>query len=90
MTSEKAETRRRYSAAMKAQVVAACGEPGASVAKVAMAHGINCWRRPKTEPVFGRRQHAFDRKTREFRDFVITRIKRPVVLMGVSVISRPS
>jgi len=41
MTSEKAETRRRYSAAMKAQVVAACNEPGASVAKVAMAHGIN-------------------------------------------------
>ena len=26
---------------MKAQVVAACNEPGASVAKVAMAHGIN-------------------------------------------------
>ncbi len=41
MTSEKAETRRRYSAAMKAQVVAACDQPGASVAKVAMAHGIN-------------------------------------------------
>ena len=32
MTSEKAETRRRYSAAMKAQVVAACDEFGASVA----------------------------------------------------------
>lgn len=41
MTSEKAETRRRYSAAMKAQVVAACDQLGASVAKVAMAHGIN-------------------------------------------------
>ncbi|MCA6218565.1 transposase [Ideonella sp. B7] len=41
MTSEKAETRRRYSAAMKALVVAACDQPGASVAKVAMAHGIN-------------------------------------------------
>ena len=41
MTSEQTDTRRRYSAAMKAQVVAACGEPGASVAKVAMAHGIN-------------------------------------------------
>ncbi len=41
MTSEKTETRRRYSAAMKAQVVAECDEPGASVAKVAMAHGIN-------------------------------------------------
>ncbi|HKX40210.1 MAG TPA: transposase [Burkholderiaceae bacterium] len=41
MTSEKAGTRRRYSAAMKAQVMAECGEVGASVAKVAMAHGIN-------------------------------------------------
>ena len=41
MTSEKTESRRRYSAAMKAQVVAACDEPGASVAKVALAHGIN-------------------------------------------------
>ena len=41
MTSEKTDTRRRYSAATKAQVVAACDELGASVAKVAMAHGIN-------------------------------------------------
>lgn len=41
MTSEKASTRRRYSAAMKAQVMAECSESGASVAKVAMAHGIN-------------------------------------------------
>lgn len=41
MASEKTETRRRYSAGMKAQVVAACNEPGASVAKVAMAQGIN-------------------------------------------------
>lgn len=50
MTSERADSRRRYSAAMKAQVVAACDEPGASVARVAMAHGINAnvvhrWRR---------------------------------------------
>ncbi|MGP3505295.1 transposase [Paracidovorax citrulli] len=41
MTSEKADTRRRYSMATKAQVVAECAEPGASVAKIAMAHGIN-------------------------------------------------
>jgi transposase len=40
MTSDK-KTRRRYSEAKKAQVLAECGEPGASVAKVAMAHGIN-------------------------------------------------
>lgn len=41
MTSEKRDTRRRYSTAMKAQVVAECAQPGTSVAKVAMAHGIN-------------------------------------------------
>ena len=41
MASEKTDTRRRYSATVKAQVVAECGKPGASVAKVAMAHGIN-------------------------------------------------
>ncbi len=57
MTSEKTETRRRYSAAMKAQVVAECGKAGASVAKVAMAHGINAnvvhrWRQLAREGKF--------------------------------------
>ena len=41
MTSEKTTTRRQYSATTKAQVMAQCDERGASVAKVAMAHGIN-------------------------------------------------
>lgn len=41
MTSEKTDTRRRYSMTTKAQVVAECAQPGASVAKIAMAHGIN-------------------------------------------------
>jgi transposase len=41
MTSEKTDTRRRHSAALKAQVVAECEQPGASVAKVTMSHGIN-------------------------------------------------
>lgn len=36
MTSDK-KTRRRYSELKKAQVLAECSEPGASVAKVAMA-----------------------------------------------------
>jgi len=38
MTSERAGTRRRYSASIKARVVAECNEPAASVARVAMAH----------------------------------------------------
>ena len=41
MTSDKAATRRRYSRDFKAQVIAECDVPGASVAKVAMSHGIN-------------------------------------------------
>lgn len=41
MADERRATRRRYSAELKAQVLAECEVPGASVAKVAMAHGIN-------------------------------------------------
>ena len=41
MGSERTATRRRYGADAKARVLAECDEPGASVAKVAMAHGIN-------------------------------------------------
>jgi transposase len=40
-TENSRKRRRRYDAALKAQIVAECDEPGASVAKVAMAHGIN-------------------------------------------------
>jgi transposase len=41
MTGEKTTTRRRYSRGFKVQVMAECDVPGASVAKVAMSHGIN-------------------------------------------------
>lgn len=41
MASEQTARRRRYSNQMKAQVLAECDVPGASVAKVAMSHGIN-------------------------------------------------
>src|SRR5215213_7501140 len=41
MASEQTARRRRYSKEMKAQVLAECEAPGASVAKVAMSHGIN-------------------------------------------------
>lgn len=41
MASDKVVRRRRYDAEFKAQVLAECDAPGASVAKVAMAHGIN-------------------------------------------------
>lgn len=52
MESDKPASRRRYSAQTKAQVMADCNAPGASVAKVAMAHGIN------TNVVHGWRQLA--------------------------------
>jgi transposase len=41
MASDRIATRRRYSKEMKAQVIAECERSGVSVAKVAMAHGIN-------------------------------------------------
>jgi transposase len=51
MASDKAVSRRRYDDELKARVIAECGAPGASVAKVAMSHGINAnvvhrWRQP--------------------------------------------
>lgn len=41
MATENSRKRRRYGGELKAQIMAECDEPGASVAKVAMAHGIN-------------------------------------------------
>lgn len=40
-TASRPRTRRSYSDEFKAQVLAECEAPGASVAKVAMSHGIN-------------------------------------------------
>ena len=47
--------RRRHDAALKAQVLAECGDPEASVARVAQAHGLNAnlvhkWRRMAAAP----------------------------------------
>ena len=41
MARDKPARRRSYSDALKAQVMAECEAPGTSVAKVALAHGIN-------------------------------------------------
>jgi transposase len=41
MDTENSRKRRRHSAELKAQILGECAVPGASVAKVAMAHGIN-------------------------------------------------
>lgn len=48
--------RRRHSATLKAQVLAECAKPEASVARIAMAHGLNAnlvhkWRRLASAPV---------------------------------------
>ena len=50
MNEAKKKTRRRYSAELKQQILAECAEPDASVASVALSHGINAnvvhkWRR---------------------------------------------
>jgi transposase len=41
MSNESRTRRRRHSPEVKAQILAECERPGASVAGVAMAHGIN-------------------------------------------------
>jgi transposase len=41
MEVERSRKRRRYSGELKAQILAECAAPGASVAKVALLHGIN-------------------------------------------------
>ncbi len=41
MTTDKTRIRRNHHPALKAQILAECAAPGASVAQVAMAHGIN-------------------------------------------------
>lgn len=50
MNEAKNKTRRRHSAELKQQILAECAQPGASVARVALSHGINAnvvhkWRR---------------------------------------------
>lgn len=50
MEGVSAKRRRRHSAALKARVLAACAEPGASVAQIALENGLNAnlvhkWRR---------------------------------------------
>ena len=50
MNEAKKKTRRRYDAELKQQILAQCAEPEASVASVALSHGINAtvvhkWRR---------------------------------------------
>ena len=52
--------RRRHSPQLKAEVLAACGKPGTSVAAVALAHGLNAnlvhkWRRNEARPIVSRR-----------------------------------
>jgi len=58
MGTESSRKRRRYGAELKAQILAECETPGASVAKVAMAHGINAnivhgWRKLVREATSG-------------------------------------
>jgi transposase len=41
MEVERSRKRRRYGAELKAQILSECDAPNASVAKVAMSHGVN-------------------------------------------------
>ena len=54
MAAERVVLRRRHSAELKALMLQECAAPGASVAKVAMSHGVNAnvvhgWRKLASE-----------------------------------------
>ena len=54
MATVKKRTRRDYCPKLKARILAECAAPGASVAKIAMAHGVNAnlvhtWRKVTRE-----------------------------------------
>jgi transposase len=56
--------RRFYSAELKLQVVTACAQPGASIAGLALQHGINAnivhrWLREHNQGILIRRQQTF-------------------------------
>ena len=77
MASDKVATRRRYDEEFKAQVMGECDVPGASVAKVAMAQGINAnvvhrWRQLAREGA-----QATVTKPREFVPVVINPPAQP-------------
>ncbi len=64
MNEAKKKTRRRYGAELKQQILAQCAEPGASVASIALSHGINAnvvhkWRRQTGGPLPSLQAPAF-------------------------------
>ena len=67
MKDSRKDTRRRYSAEFKTQILGECSQPAASVAGVALSHGINAnivhkWRRlahAGTEAALARVVHVF-------------------------------
>ena len=64
MNEAKKKTRRRYDAELKQQILAQCAEPGSSVARIALSHGINAnvvhkWRRQTGGPLPSLQAPAF-------------------------------
>ncbi len=64
MNEAKKKTRRRYGTELKQQILAQCAEPGASVASIALSHGINAnvvhkWRRQDGSPLPALQAPAF-------------------------------
>lgn len=75
MASESRERRQRYGAELKAQIMAECEAPGASVTRVAMAHGINAnvvhrWRQLAREGGGRRTRRSTTPVTSTATDFV--------------------
>ena len=77
------EPRRRHGAELKAKVLAACDEPGASVAAVARAHDLNAnlvhkWRRDRTAAVANRASPVADVAVANGGEFIALSLPSPV------------
>ncbi len=89
MASEVRERRQRYSAELKAQILAECEAAGASVARVAMSHGINAnvvhrWRQLVREGGVRRTRRSTTPATTAATSFV------PVVVSEAAPGAKPS
>jgi transposase len=80
----KSVKRRRHSREFKAEVLQACGEPGASVAAIALAHGVNAnlvhrWLR-LSMTVLAPAAKAHERPAEGGGEFVALRLPAPPVV----------
>src|SRR3989344_1909428 len=89
MNEAKKKTRRRYDAELKQQILIQCDEPGASVASIALSHGINAnvvhkWRREGCRALPALQAPAFVPVPLDMRAGTQTALARVVSVFGAA------